>query len=206
MENLVKLPNIAANSRAVSAQEALAKTPGGNVNGTRQAFTSLWKNKKITIPTGVVLIAGIVVSVVFLLTSTSGPKPITYANLSPNFRVCLLSTTNDAADAGRLWPAVQAATGKAAINAEHITAPAGTSDTLVPYLNSLIAMHCGLIISAGEDLTQPTITVAKTHPQQHFLAPQPDETLSNVTPIPQQPEALTTTVVAAAQAGTTAPH
>lgn len=171
-----------------------------------KTLSTLGKHKKITIPSSIVIVAGIGAAVLFLLLPDPAPEAITYTNLSTNFRVCAISTTNDATDSGRLWPAIQAATHKAAINAEHITAPAGTSDTLMPYLNSLIAMHCGLIITVGQDLTEPAITVAKTHPQQHFLVPQPHEPVTNVDPLPQEPDALTTTVVSAAQTSTAAHH
>lgn len=176
------------------------------MNPVRQRFSLLWLHKKITIPTGIGVIGGIIAVLVFVLTTPSTPEAITYTDLSRNFRVCLLSTTRDAADVNRLWPAVQAASRKVAINAEHVTAPAGTNDELVPYLNSLIAIHCGLIITAGHDLTEPTIAVAKTHPQQHFLIPSPHDTLPNVDSVPEQPDALTTTVVSAAQAATPAPR
>src|SRR2546430_2713232 len=104
--NSVKSPKIATNTRALSVQRKREKSPEENVNGASQAFSVLRKNKKITIPAGGAVIAGIIVSVVLMLTPTSTPEAITYTDLSRNFRACLLSTTRDSAEVNRLWPAI----------------------------------------------------------------------------------------------------
>ncbi|WP_236795282.1 hypothetical protein [Amycolatopsis sp. GM8] len=165
---------------------------------SRWSFSVLRRHWKITIPTGIVVVAGIALAIVMWVLPDSPPQAVVYTNVSANFKACLLSTTRDADDSEHVWPAIQAAGTRAAINAQHITAPAGTSDQLVPYLNSLISLHCGLIITAGTDLTQPALDVAKTHPQQRFLIQPPHDPLANVDSIPSQPDALTALVAAAA--------
>ncbi|HWD03249.1 MAG TPA: hypothetical protein VG674_12440 [Amycolatopsis sp.] len=152
----------------------------------------LRRNWKITTQIGVVIVGAIV-----LLTSGPAPQAIAYANVSRNYRVCLLSTTNDTADTNRIWPAIQAATTRAPINAEHVTAPTGTPDQLTPYLNSLLSLHCGLIIGAGPDLAGPIATLAKTHPNQHFLAAERPPGSVNVNAIPRQANDLTIAIVTA---------
>lgn len=164
------------------------------------SFTSSRQHWKITISAGVVVVAGAVVALVVWLMPDGSPPTVVYTNVSANFKVCLLSTTRDTADTNRVWPAIQAATRRAAINAQHVTAPAGPSDQVVPYLNSLIALHCGLIITAGPDLTPPAMDAAKTHPPQRFLVQPPHEPLANVDSIPDQPDALTALVAAAVPA------
>ncbi|WP_329072599.1 hypothetical protein [Amycolatopsis sp. NBC_01480] len=143
------------------------------------------------------LITAIVAAVV-VLTPSPEPEAVAYANVSRNYRVCMLSTTTDAVQADRLWPAVQAATTRTPINAERVTAPTGTSDQLTPYLNSLIAQHCRLIVAPGPDLAAPAATAAQAHPDQHFLtSAQP--TAANVSTIPARPADLTTAIVTAAR-------
>lgn len=173
---------------------------GTNVKSFFGQILSLLRHHwKITTIVGVVVLAGAAAAAVWLLPEGSAPA-VAYTNVSTNYRVCLLSTTGDTDDTGRVWPAIQAASTRAAINAQHITAPAGRDEQLVPYVNSLISLHCGLIITVGTDLTQPTVDVAKTHPQQRFLVQPPHEPMANVESLPDQPEALTALVASAAPA------
>jgi basic membrane lipoprotein Med (substrate-binding protein (PBP1-ABC) superfamily) len=156
------------------------------------------RNKKTTLIATSSVVAVAIAGVLLDLLASPSPHSITYTNISQNFRVCLLTTTPDPHNTADVWPAVQSATTEAAINAQRISAPAGTPDQLAPYLNSLIAMKCGLIITTGSDLIEPTITVAKTHPHQHFLTTTAGTGLANVGTLPDQPAALTTAVVDAA--------
>jgi basic membrane lipoprotein Med (substrate-binding protein (PBP1-ABC) superfamily) len=151
-----------------------------------------------------VVIVGAAITAVVLLTSGPAPQAIAYANVSRNYRVCLLSTTKDAAETDRIWPAVQAATTRAPINAEHVTAPAGTPDQLTPYLNSLLSLHCGLIIGAGPDLVAPISTAAKRHPNQHFITSEKPPGSANISSIPREPSDLTAAIVTASHTGNSA--
>jgi hypothetical protein len=71
-----------------------------------------------------------------------GPK---YTNISRNFKACLVSTSAQP----EVWQAIQAATGRSAINAQRLTAPVGTTEELRPYVNGLLALQCQLIVAAG---------------------------------------------------------
>lgn len=113
------------------------------------------------------------VAAVFVGISLSGSKsaapPIVYTNVSRNFKTCLLTTTTDSASTAAVWPAVQAAARNKPINAQHVVAPGGPTTELVPYVNSLLALHCSLAITAGADLTDAVVTVAEAHPDERFV-------------------------------------
>lgn len=166
----------------------------------RRLFSILLKHWKITTPIGVATVGAAVA--VIILTTSSEPPAVAYANVSRNFRVCMLTTTKDTADANRAWPAIQAASAHAPVNAERVTAPAGTDTQLAPYVNSLIALHCGLIIGAGHDLTTPLTSAAKSHTNQHFLTLDKPDGPANVAAIPAQPADLTAAVLTAAHTAT----
>ncbi|QRP49087.1 hypothetical protein [Amycolatopsis sp. FDAARGOS 1241] len=170
------------------------------MNILRRSFSALRRNWKITTPIAVVFVGAVIAGIV-LLTSGPAPQAIAYANVSRNYRVCLLSTTKDTAETNQIWPAVQAATTRAPINAEHVTAPAGTPAQLTPYLNSLLSLHCGLIIGAGPDLAAPISTVAKSHPNQHFITSEKPPGSANISSIPREPGDLTAAIVTAAHSG-----
>jgi len=167
----------------------------------RKIFSTLRKNWKIAAPTAVVVLAATVAAV--LATTGSEPAAVAYANVSRNFRVCMLATTKDTADADRIWPAIQAATGRAPINAERVTAPAGTDAQLTPYVNSLLSLHCGLIVGAGHDLSGPISSAAKSHASQRFLTLDKTEVATNIALVPAAPADLTAAVVAAANSAET---
>jgi hypothetical protein len=165
----------------------------------RRLFSALLRHWKITAPATVVVIGAAVAVIV----ATTDPEPaaVAYANVSRNFRVCMLATTNDTPEANRVWPASQTAAARAPINAERVTAPVGTSDQLVPYVNGLVALHCGVIITAGPELAAPVAAVAKTHPGQRFLAAGQPPAAANVETLPGRPEDLTAALLTAAQHG-----
>jgi basic membrane lipoprotein Med (substrate-binding protein (PBP1-ABC) superfamily) len=132
-------------------------------------LTRLWNTHRRAALAGVLSIVVALAGLVVWL-SQSGPAPVKpfYANISRNFKVCFL-TTADTTDSGLYWSAVQAARTHAAINAQRIVAPPSTIGDLTPYLNSFIAQHCGLIVTAGSPLHQAVTTVARTQPHQQFL-------------------------------------
>jgi hypothetical protein len=175
------------------------------VKNLRRLFSALRRNWKITAPAATI-VAGAAAAGVLLLAPGAEPQAVTYANVSRNYRVCMLSTTKDADDANRAWPAIQAATGRAPINAQRVKAPAGTVDQLAPYLNSLLSLHCGLIIGAGPDLLAPIEAAAKSHPNQHFLASNPKNGTANVKAIPSKAEDLTAAVVSEAHSSSSNGH
>ena len=167
------------------------------MKNVRRVFSALLKHWKITTPIAVAIV-GAAIAAIVLITS-SEPATVAYANVSRNFRVCMLTTTKDTADANRVWPAIQAATARAPVNAERVPAPAGTDTQLAPYVNSLIALHCGLIVGAGHDLTAPLTSAAKSHENQHFLTLDKPDGPANVAAMPTQSADLTAAVLAAAR-------
>lgn len=92
-----------------------------------------------------------------------------YTNISRHFKVCLLTTTAQPATTGPVWTAVQEAVSHKAINAQHVVAPAGPTSTLVPYVNSLLALHCQLAVTAGPELVDALDTVAESHHDHQFV-------------------------------------
>jgi basic membrane lipoprotein Med (substrate-binding protein (PBP1-ABC) superfamily) len=116
----------------------------------------------------IVIIVAIITDVVVMANRSTPTQPVAYTNISRNFKACLLTTTADTTEATPDWVEVQAAAQNRPINAQHVVAPSGSTSELVPYLNSLLALHCQLIITAGPDLSAALGTVAKAHPQQQF--------------------------------------
>lgn len=113
--------------------------------------------------------AGVTLGISITQHDRARPRPISYRNISRNFRACLL-TSGAPTDLSRdTWHAMQKAGSHAAINAQHINAPEVPAAQLAPYLNSLIAMHCGLIVTAGMSISSTVETAARKHPKQEFL-------------------------------------
>jgi basic membrane lipoprotein Med (substrate-binding protein (PBP1-ABC) superfamily) len=132
--------------------------PGADINRRR-----LWA----ALGTAAVIAAGVTIGLV-LSHQDNSPQPVAYTNISRNFKACLLTTTADQTQTMQVWHAVQAAARHRPINAQHVLVTPGTTSAMVPYLNSLLSLHCGLIITAEPGITNALTTVAKDHPQQSF--------------------------------------
>lgn len=148
---------------------------------------------------GAVVLIAAIVTIVIITSQPAPTRPAAYNNISRNFKTCLLTTTADTALTATDWAAIQTATQNRPINAQHLVAPTGPTETLIPYLNSLLALHCQLIISAGTDLTATLTTVAKNHPQQRFANISPIKTgLRNVRDLADDAPASITDLVTTA--------
>jgi hypothetical protein len=107
-----------------------------------------------------------VAGIVIIAIHSSSPQtasPVAYTNISRNFKVCLLATTKEAATTTPDWVAIQKTARHKNINAQRIVAPNGPTKVLLPYLNSLIALQCGLIVTAEPNLTDALVTIAGQH-------------------------------------------
>lgn len=154
------------------------------VRATRSAPPRHRRKIAYGIGAAVVLIAAITTAVI-ISSQPAAPQPVAYNNISRNFKTCLLTTNANTTLTASAWTAIQTAARNRPINAQHLVAPAGAIDTLIPYLNSLISLHCQLIITAGPDLTTTLTTVAKTYPHQQFANISPVTTnLANVRDLP----------------------
>lgn len=101
--------------------------------------------------------------------ATPSRRPVTYVNISRDYRVCLVSTTRNRAATDPIWQAVSAAKAKVALNAQQTIAPAGSTKELIPYLNGVVNLKCGLVITSGSDLHDALTAIARTTPQQKYL-------------------------------------
>jgi hypothetical protein len=119
------------------------------------------------ITAAVLAIAAVVVIVSWPNSATT--TPIAYTNISRNYKTCLITTTGDATQAAPMWKAIQTATTRAPINAQQLIPPTGTTAELLPYFNSLLALHCQLVVAAGPDLTDALTATATANPRVHFL-------------------------------------
>jgi basic membrane lipoprotein Med (substrate-binding protein (PBP1-ABC) superfamily) len=151
---------------------------------------------------GIVAGALAIAAVVTILVWPSSPTapPIVYANVSRNYKACLITTTQDAAQAAPVWKAIQSAAIHAPINAQQIIPPTGTTDQLIPYFNSLIALHCQLIVTTGTDLTDALTTIATQNPRVRFLKIGAAISQPNIHTIPTpltNPDSITAYVVSA---------
>jgi basic membrane lipoprotein Med (substrate-binding protein (PBP1-ABC) superfamily) len=165
------------------------------VNRLRNLTRELRHHPKTSISAAAALITAAVIIIVVAVSGSPAPsQQIAYTNISRNFKACLLNTTTNVTTATATWQAIQKATTNTPINAQHITAPAGPTPTLVPYLNGLLALHCQLIVTTGDDLHDTLNAIATAHPQQAFLnisnAP---TTLTNIHTIPTSTPPVTIT-------------
>lgn len=101
-----------------------------------------------------------------LLTCTDDIFGTDNTNISRNFKACLMTTADDAQTG--VWPALQHAAHQQPINLQRIVSPNAGTVELEPYLNILIALHCQLIITAGNNMTPTLAAVAKAHPNLKF--------------------------------------
>ena len=127
------------------------------------------RHRALTAGITAAVIAVATVAVILTWPSKPATQPVAYTNISRNYKTCLLTTTQDAALAAPIWQAIQQATTHAPINAQQLTPPTGTTTQLIPYFNSLIALHCQLVITTGADLTDALTTIAARNPRTHFL-------------------------------------
>ncbi|MFF3920171.1 hypothetical protein ACFYZB_43505 [Streptomyces sp. NPDC001852] len=116
---------------------------------------------------------------VALLTGPQTPK-IVANNISRNFRACLVNDQQDATMAQPVWSSLQNAASGAAINAQRIQVPKGSTAASLPYVNSLVQRKCGLIISVGPGLHEAVATAAQHNPHQRFITMGPSVKLPNV--------------------------
>jgi basic membrane lipoprotein Med (substrate-binding protein (PBP1-ABC) superfamily) len=136
---------------------------------------------------------------IFILADSSDRPPVAAPDVSKNFKVCQLDTQSSA-EATTVWRAVQAAAGKAPINAQRLTLPATADEDPIPYFNSLLALHCQLVVTVGTGLSAATQTVAANKPQQNFLNIGTPTNLANVRTIAlplTKPDVITAAVLAA---------
>ena len=133
--------------------------PGADINRQRRLLTALGA--------AVVLAAGIIIGAT-QLHGHQATQPVAYTNVSRNFKTCLLTTAANGEYATPIWAAIQSVTQRKPINVQHIIAPPGTIANLATYLNSLLALHCQLVITAGPDLVPALSVTATAHPHQSF--------------------------------------
>jgi basic membrane lipoprotein Med (substrate-binding protein (PBP1-ABC) superfamily) len=151
----------------------------------------------ITVLTCAVVVTGLAI---WIATRGDGTAHIKANNISRNFRACLLTDGRDAQSSGDLWAGMQEAARTTPVNAQRIVAPATTTASLVPYVNSMVARKCGLIIAAGPDLHDAVATAAQHNPHQEFLYTGNLIHLANVTSLPHPTrDSISTLVKTAAQ-------
>ncbi|MEA5367219.1 hypothetical protein VA596_47365 [Amycolatopsis sp., V23-08] len=125
-----------------------------------------------------VLVAVGAAATVLLWPDEPAPQPVAYANISRNTRVCLANTT--AGDTEEIWRAVQLEADHEPVNAQHLIAPERNPETIAPFLNGVLALHCRLIITTGTDMHDAVTAAAKSHPEQVFASDDSTITLTNV--------------------------
>ncbi|OXM61363.1 hypothetical protein [Amycolatopsis vastitatis] len=135
---------------------------------------------------GVLVAAVGVAATVLLWPGESAPQPVAYANISRNARICLASTSSG--DVPEIWQAIQAETNREPVNAQHLIAPNRQPDTIAPFLNGVLALHCRLIITTGSDMHDAVTAAAKSHPDQAFASDDKSITQPNVRHVAAAPE------------------
>ncbi|MEU9406989.1 hypothetical protein AB0E08_15080 [Streptomyces sp. NPDC048281] len=94
------------------------------------------------------------------------------ANVSRNFRACLLVSPAGATDA-RLsqasWQGMQDAARSGGVNAERFPAPTIDAKAALPYFNGAVQHHCELIVTVGTGMKPATEAAARANPHQQFV-------------------------------------
>ncbi|MFJ5535172.1 BMP family ABC transporter substrate-binding protein [Streptomyces sp. NPDC093261] len=129
---------------------------------------------------GALVAAGLLVWLAVALLTGPGTPKIVANNISRNFRACLINGQQDASMAQPVWSSLQKAASGAAVNAQHIQVPKGSTAASLPYVNSLVQRRCGLIISVGPELHDAVATAARHNPHQRFITMGPAVKLPNV--------------------------
>ncbi|MFD8721414.1 hypothetical protein ACFV2H_26365 [Streptomyces sp. NPDC059629] len=123
----------------------------------------------IAATTAAVLLA--VLSLTALLTGGGSTQPQA-ANVSRNFRACLLVSPAGAADA-RLsqvsWQGMQDAARSGGVNAQRFQAPTIDAKAALPYFNGAVQHHCELIVTVGTGMKPATEAAARANPHQEFV-------------------------------------
>ncbi|ARP72902.1 hypothetical protein LK07_27520 [Streptomyces pluripotens] len=122
------------------------------------------------------VLLGAVAAAVLVLLPDSGNTTSTQApaaqNISGRPRVCLLQTdthsTSDRTTEQQVWSALQRVTPSGRVNLQRLSAGSATGRQLAPYLNSLVARHCRLIIAVGRPLAEPVKHNSAQHPHQRY--------------------------------------
>jgi basic membrane lipoprotein Med (substrate-binding protein (PBP1-ABC) superfamily) len=122
--------------------------------------------------TGGGLLVVLVVMLVVALTSGGGPAPRARQYLK--FDACLLTDARGVtagSAAAPAWRGMQAASlaTRAKVSFLAVTGPA-TRDNATPFLNSLIARRCDLVLAAGQAQTAAVRAEAVSYPDRHFVA------------------------------------
>ncbi|MFE4963398.1 hypothetical protein [Streptomyces sp. NPDC056660] len=117
----------------------------------------------------VVLLA--VLSLTALLTGDRSDRPRA-ANVSRNFRACLLVSPAGATDA-RLsqvsWQGMQDAARSGGVNAQRFPTPTIDAEDALPYFNGAVQHHCELIVTVGTGMKAATEAAAHANPHQEFV-------------------------------------
>ncbi|MER6081002.1 hypothetical protein [Streptomyces sp. NPDC001833] len=123
----------------------------------------------IAATTAAVLVAAL--SLTALLAGGGSGRPRA-ANVSRNFRACLLVSPAGATDA-RLsqasWQGMQDAARSGGVNAERFPAPTIDAKAALPYFNGAVQHHCGLIVTVGTGMRPATEAAARANPHQEFV-------------------------------------
>ncbi|MEU9451359.1 hypothetical protein [Streptomyces sp. NPDC048277] len=130
-------------------------------------FTGLVRGHPIV--AAVALLAAL--SLTALLTGDRSAQPRA-ANVSRNFRACLLVSPAGATDA-RLsqasWQGMQDAARSGGVNAERFPAPTVDAKAALPYFNGAVQHHCELIVTVGTGMRPATEAAARANPRQQFV-------------------------------------
>ena len=152
----------------------------------------LRRHFRLTVGAAAALVVA-VVTVLVVFVFTSGPAPSAQPDISSNFKVCLLDSAQGEGDAKIVWNGVQSATKKVPINAQQLTVPAGSGVDPAPYLNSLVQLHCQLVITSGVELADALKAAATNNPDIRFLHIGDPVDLPNVRTV--QGAAVTSTLI-----------
>ncbi|WP_329262460.1 hypothetical protein OG223_45460 [Streptomyces sp. NBC_01478] len=123
----------------------------------------------IAATTAALLLAAVTLTV--LLTGGQRAQPRA-ANVSGNFRACLLVTPAGATDA-RLsqasWQGMQDAAQSGGVNAQRFPTPTIDTKAALPYFNGAVQHHCELIVTVGTGMKPATEAAARANPHQNFV-------------------------------------
>lgn len=137
---------------------------------TARRFTGLVRGHPvIAAATAAVLLT--VVSLTALLSGGGTASPQA-ANVSGNFRACLLVSPSNATDS-RLseasWRGLQDAARSGGVNAQRFPAPTIDAKAALPYFNGAVQHHCELIVTVGTGMKPATEAAARANPHQEFV-------------------------------------
>lgn len=160
--------------------------------GRASGLSRFARSRRGQVVLGVVACAAIGTTVGVLVSGGGSAHTPAYANVSRNYRACLMNETSggsagDQSLQAATWAGLQQAAKTGRVNAERLPLAATSAAAAAPYFNGAVQQHCGLVVAVGSGLSAAVDTAAAANAHQQYLLVGGASTRANVRTIAAQP-------------------